>query len=164
LGSDVPFFLHGGSALATGRGEVIEPLPDGAIQDLTLFVPNMAIADKTRQMYALITPTEYTIGSVTKYRLDKIRSQRPLMPSDPFNVFSRHIGDLAPIVEAAMAVCDEAHLWTRLTGAGPAFFSLTPMDQIPQRLIVDILRDSYKIEAVACKTLERSAALAMQEV
>ncbi len=28
LGSDVPFFLHGGSALGTGRGEIIEDLPD----------------------------------------------------------------------------------------------------------------------------------------
>lgn len=28
LGADVPFFLFGGAALATGRGEQIEPLPD----------------------------------------------------------------------------------------------------------------------------------------
>ncbi|MHB8944998.1 MAG: 4-(cytidine 5'-diphospho)-2-C-methyl-D-erythritol kinase [Bacillota bacterium] len=28
LGSDVPFFLRGGTALGHGRGEVIEPLPD----------------------------------------------------------------------------------------------------------------------------------------
>jgi len=164
LGSDVPFFLHGGSALATGRGEVIEPLPDGASQELTLFVPDLELQDKTRRMYALVTPEEYTPGSVTKYRVDKVRAQRPLLPSDPYNIFGRHVGDLAPIVEAAMAVCDEAHLWTRLAGAGPSFFTLTPLDQIPQRLIVDILRDSYRIDALACRTLERAAALRMQEV
>ncbi|VBB06561.1 4-diphosphocytidyl-2c-methyl-d-erythritol kinase [Lucifera butyrica] len=28
LGSDVPFCLHGGTMLATGRGEVVSPLPD----------------------------------------------------------------------------------------------------------------------------------------
>ncbi|UCF80231.1 MAG: 4-(cytidine 5'-diphospho)-2-C-methyl-D-erythritol kinase [Acidobacteriota bacterium] len=28
LGSDVPFFLHGGTALGVGRGEVVCPLPD----------------------------------------------------------------------------------------------------------------------------------------
>ena len=28
MGSDVPFFLHGGTAMGTGRGERIQPLPD----------------------------------------------------------------------------------------------------------------------------------------
>ena len=27
IGSDVPYFLHGGTALGTGRGEHIEELP-----------------------------------------------------------------------------------------------------------------------------------------
>ena len=30
LGSDVPFFLRGGTALAEGRGERVTPLPDVA--------------------------------------------------------------------------------------------------------------------------------------
>lgn len=31
LGSDVPFFLAGGAAIARGRGELVEPLDDGAV-------------------------------------------------------------------------------------------------------------------------------------
>lgn len=46
LGSDVPFFLHGGTALGTGRGEIIEPLPDPVAPALELWlaVPPVAVA------------------------------------------------------------------------------------------------------------------------
>lgn len=41
LGSDVPFFLHGGTAHATGRGEVLTPLPDAPATTLSLVVPEL---------------------------------------------------------------------------------------------------------------------------
>ncbi len=46
LGSDVPFFLHGGTALGTGRGEIIEQLPDPVAPPLELWlaVPPVAVA------------------------------------------------------------------------------------------------------------------------
>ena len=39
LGSDVPFFLVGGTAHATGRGEVLTPLPDIPQQVVSLILP-----------------------------------------------------------------------------------------------------------------------------
>ena len=39
LGSDVPFFLVGGRAYATGRGEVLTPLPDPEPSPLLLVLP-----------------------------------------------------------------------------------------------------------------------------
>ncbi|MHB1045852.1 MAG: 4-(cytidine 5'-diphospho)-2-C-methyl-D-erythritol kinase [Thermoanaerobaculia bacterium] len=39
LGSDVPFFLHGGSARGTGRGERIAPLPDLPSKGVVLVMP-----------------------------------------------------------------------------------------------------------------------------
>jgi 4-diphosphocytidyl-2-C-methyl-D-erythritol kinase len=46
LGSDVPFFLARGAALVTGRGELVEPLPDiGAEPPAVLLVtPRLALA------------------------------------------------------------------------------------------------------------------------
>jgi len=41
LGSDVPFFLYGGTAIGTGRGESVEP-----------------VEDKTEQLMLIVTPEE----------------------------------------------------------------------------------------------------------
>jgi len=46
LGSDVPFFLAGGAALVTGRGEFVEPLPDvvGEQPAVLLVTPRLPLA------------------------------------------------------------------------------------------------------------------------
>ncbi len=44
LGSDVPFFLSGGQADVTGRGEVVAGVPDGPSADLLLLVPPFSIS------------------------------------------------------------------------------------------------------------------------
>jgi len=46
LGSDVPFFLAGGAALVTGRGELVEPLPDleGEPPAVLLVTPRLPIS------------------------------------------------------------------------------------------------------------------------
>jgi len=57
LGSDVPFFLRGGTARATGRGEVIEPLPAGPRRWLVLFRPEFGLA--TPEVYRRVAlPSE----------------------------------------------------------------------------------------------------------
>lgn len=44
LGSDVPFCIAGGTALATGRGELLEALPDLPSLELVLAKPKVAVA------------------------------------------------------------------------------------------------------------------------
>lgn len=50
LGSDVPFFLHGGEADVTGRGERVRPMADRPGEDLLLVVPPFPIS--TARVYA----------------------------------------------------------------------------------------------------------------
>lgn len=44
LGSDVPFCVRGGISLATGRGEILTPLPDLPIQTVVLAKPKVAVS------------------------------------------------------------------------------------------------------------------------
>jgi 4-diphosphocytidyl-2-C-methyl-D-erythritol kinase len=63
LGMDVPFFLRGGTALATGRGERVEPLR-GRSLGLVLVNPRFAVS--TAETYARVTPAMYTDGRHAK--------------------------------------------------------------------------------------------------
>jgi 4-diphosphocytidyl-2-C-methyl-D-erythritol kinase len=60
LGSDVPFFLRGGTALATGRGEKLTPLPPIRRVYFVVLVPSFGVP--TREAYAEVkwrlTPTD----------------------------------------------------------------------------------------------------------
>ncbi len=51
FGSDIPFFLLGGTAWATHRGELVEPRPDLQL-DLLLVNPNIGIS--SAEAYALV--------------------------------------------------------------------------------------------------------------
>lgn len=44
LGSDVPFFLYGGTALGTGRGEVIEQLDDVDMRFMVVVTPDIGVS------------------------------------------------------------------------------------------------------------------------
>ncbi len=87
LGSDAPFFLIGGTALASGRGEVLTPLPALPQHWVVLVHPRMEIPDKTALMYSYLTPREYTTVSVTRHIVRTLEDNRPLDPGLIFNAF-----------------------------------------------------------------------------
>ena len=60
LGSDVPFFLHGGTALGLGRGEELYPLPEASATRAVLVVPNIhsSTADAYRDLSKTLTTAE----------------------------------------------------------------------------------------------------------
>jgi 4-diphosphocytidyl-2-C-methyl-D-erythritol kinase len=52
LGSDVPFFLCGGTALCAGRGEEVYPLPDAPLSNLAIAWPPSGMA--TKEAYGIL--------------------------------------------------------------------------------------------------------------
>lgn len=65
LGSDVPFFLLGGTAYATGRGEVLTPLPSRDGVPLLLLLPEERVL--TKDAFARITSYSPPLG-IDAYR------------------------------------------------------------------------------------------------
>ena len=95
LGSDVPFFLHafslhGGTALGTGRGEVIQPLPPLPPHRMVLACPSRPEPGppKTALLYSLLTPDHYTDGARTDRLVASLKAGR-LDPSMLYNAFEQ---------------------------------------------------------------------------
>jgi 4-diphosphocytidyl-2-C-methyl-D-erythritol kinase len=65
LGSDVPFFLVGGTAYATGRGEVLTPMPPMAGIPLLLALPEERVL--TKDAFARVTHYSPPLG-IDAYR------------------------------------------------------------------------------------------------
>jgi len=65
LGSDVPFFFVGGTAYATGRGEVITPLPEAPTLPLLLVLPRQRVS--TAEAFRALTHFSPPLG-IEAYR------------------------------------------------------------------------------------------------
>lgn len=125
LGSDVPFFVHGGTALAEGRGECITRLPDAPRQELVIVLPPLTLADKTQHMYSLLTPADYTDGSAAGRLADAIRQGKPMEDEHLFNVFDEPAFRTFPQLERLRAALLAAGARSvHLAGSGPALFAL----------------------------------------
>ena len=130
LGSDVAFFLHGGTALGQGRGEVITALPSSSKQWMVLVCPEVPLTGsnpslrKTARLYSMLPQEAYSDGSRTRQLVDQLRGGPP-MEALLFNTFEQ----VAPLAfssfeetrrEFVKAGAREAHL----SGAGPGLYTL----------------------------------------
>lgn len=126
LGSDVPFFLRGGTALGEGRGEIITPLPDAPPAWIVLLVPGLVLEDKTRRMYAALEPDDFSDGSRTQALADHLRAGGPLDDLLLHNAFERAAHEMFRGLDTYRDWMQQAGARrVHLSGAGPALFALT---------------------------------------
>lgn len=126
LGSDVAFFLYGGTALLEGRGEVVTPLTPLPHRWVVLVIPPVSrLPGKTRQLYDSLRATDYTDGRMTRRLVAALKAEREFTPSLLGNTFENVASAQFPGLDA----CRERMVSTgasdvRLAGSGPALFTL----------------------------------------
>ena len=129
IGSDVPFFLRGGTALAEGRGERVSPLPALAQMPVLLVCPDETFGDKTRKLYSQITRAHYSDGGVTR-RLVQTMMGGQLETSMLYNVFENVAFQVFPgLGNLCQRVANLVASPPHLCGAGPALFCLPSSEE-----------------------------------
>ena len=138
LGSDVSFFLWGGTALAQGKGEQISILPSVPTLTVTLVFPDLVINNKTTAMYSKLTRGQFSDGGVTRQMIQILTSGQFVKESVGglvFNAFSEVAAKYYPeLTDMCRKVIDQGGPVMHLCGAGPAFFALPSSEEEHQRI------------------------------
>ena len=123
LGSDVPFFLYNTPMYATGRGEVMTPIPlDLSSYRLKIVKPDVHIS--TKEAYAGVTPHESEIFLPNALQQD-IQSWKETVVND----FEASLWDKFPeLKNVKEELYREGALYASLSGSGSALFGFFPSD------------------------------------
>ena len=124
LGSDVPFFLQGGTAMVHGRGELVRTLPPADLEWIVVLTPDIQKPGKTSSLYASLLPAQYTRGSLTRKLEARIRGGGDVPPQFLFNAFDKVAPDAFPGLQDYWDTfrslgAREIHL----AGSGPSLFA-----------------------------------------
>jgi 4-diphosphocytidyl-2-C-methyl-D-erythritol kinase len=143
LGSDVSFFLWGGTALAQGKGEQISQLTSLPPLAITLVFPSLVIPNKTASMYSRLTRAQFSDGGVTRQMIQILTSGqfvRESMRGLIFNAFSEVAARTYPeLLEMCREIADQGGPVMHLCGAGPALFTI-PSSEEEHQQIADVLQ------------------------
>ena len=143
LGSDVSFFLWGGTALAQGKGEQISQLATLPPLAITLVFPSLVIPNKTASMYSRLTRAQFSDGGVTRQMIQILTSGqfvRESMRGLLFNAFSEVAARTYPeLLEMCREITDQGGPVMHLCGAGPALFTI-PSSEEEHQQIADVLQ------------------------
>lgn len=88
IGSDVPYFIYGGTCMVKGRGEKVEKLEAVDTKWMAVILLPLSMPNKTARLYSYINSGHYTGGEYSNKLLGKItRQSGNNFQAGLFNVF-----------------------------------------------------------------------------
>ncbi len=154
LGSDVPFFLHGGLAVGSGRGEKIDSLPDIPSRHLAVIFPGIRVP--TAEAYRSLN-----LGLTSESEDNRIHrfcsriNENKRYPAGIFNDFEASIlPAYPPIREALEYLRHQGATGTLLSGSGSAVFGFFPSEESALAVSHAAARESWRV--FPAKTLSRT--------
>lgn len=156
LGSDVPFFLYGGTAIGTGRGEFIETIEDIVAENMLIVTPDIAVS--TKDAFAELNAATLTSG-VENHNLSVCRTEA--LTLDPLrsalkNDFERTVFAAHPeIAWAKTALLELGAVNAAMSGSGASVFAIFDNTETRQTAI-KALDDKSTWRKFAVATISRN--------
>ena len=125
LGSDVFFFLQGGTALVGGRGEQVTSLPPPPVTWVVLVVPDVPVkSGKTAGMYAGLKPGYFTDGYVTEKLVETLHKGHGFSPLLLFNTFGNVAFMEGKLLTYKKHLVKMGAPGVHLAGSGPTLYAM----------------------------------------
>jgi 4-diphosphocytidyl-2-C-methyl-D-erythritol kinase len=162
LGSDVPYFLSGGTALIAGRGERVAELLDAPPLWLVLVRPPVAVS--TAAVYRALSPSEYASADDSRAIAQAINQGAPL-PLDRLSnsLEAPVLRDYAEIAATRDVLRSSGAPLVRMSGSGPTLYA--PFGALEDASRVYTESRSYGLECWLCHFVSRSTcASAVQDL
>jgi 4-diphosphocytidyl-2-C-methyl-D-erythritol kinase len=151
LGSDVPFFLHGGTALGLGRGEELYPLPEPGPREAVLVSPGVhvstpsAFAGLGRPLLTELTPAARA-NKMNRFQLltDSLACAKG--PGANWEAFCENDFEAAVFPQFPQLKSFHRRLiragasLARMTGSGSSLFALFDSGEAHKRALVEMAR------------------------
>lgn len=141
LGSDVPFFLRGGTALAKGRGQRVFILPEPPRHEVVIAMPAQSLG--TVRVYANAKPCHFSDGTATRSLAEGLEGGR-LRYSQIRNSLQAPAVSLLP--QIAGLTSELRRLGARasiVSGSGSACFGLFTEREPARRAAVELAAMGY---------------------
>jgi 4-diphosphocytidyl-2-C-methyl-D-erythritol kinase len=153
LGSDIPFFIHSGTALIEGRGELVTPLPD--CEPLWLLIAHPPVSISTAAVFQSVTPTDYGDTYDTDIVAEVIRGGSRL----PLERLSNTLEPLvmrnwSEVAETREGLLRAGAPIVRMSGSGPTLFA--PFRTLDEAIQVYEAARGQNIAVRLCHTVARA--------
>lgn len=154
LGSDVPFFIHGGTAIVLGRGEQVRTLPPADLPWMVLLTPKTKLSDKTASMYSALSHSNFTRGVQTRKLEARIRGHGDVPAQFLFNTFDQVAQIVLPETSKPREAFESIGVREiHLAGSGPTLFTMAASKEIGKAMQI-LLSEEYGWPAFLVSSLQ----------
>jgi len=147
LGMDVPFFLRGGAALGTGRGERLTEIPS-AVLGLVLVNPRFPVS--TAETYGRVTPAMYSDGRRARTMAEALaRRGAGRVAASLYNGLEPAARQGYPqIAQMEAALMAAGALGAMMSGSGPTVFGVARSWEQARQIRGRVARGAWECWAV----------------